>query len=122
LVDVSERPPGAATRENLGVLAGKKSVPDEEAHRRRSRTLDTVPELEIAEDHSMSTPARSEKTLIEKIRKLPAHRVAEVEDFVDFLRSREDGDPALGRAVAKLSEDSFATVWDNPEDADYDRL
>lgn len=70
----------------------------------------------------MSTPARSEKTLLEKIRRLPAHRVAEVEDFVDFLRSREDGDPQLGQAVTKLSEAAFAKVWDNPDDADYDRL
>ena len=70
----------------------------------------------------MSTPARSEKTLIEKIRRLPAHRVAEVEDFVDFLRTREEGDHPLGKAVAKLSEGAFAKVWDNPEDADYDRL
>lgn len=70
----------------------------------------------------MSTPARSEKTLLEKIRRLPAHRVAEVEDFVDFLRSREDGDHELGQAVTKLSEAAFAKVWDNPDDADYDRL
>ena len=70
----------------------------------------------------MSTPARSEKELIEKIRRLPAHRVAEVEDFVDFLRSRDDGDRQLGQAVAKVSEAAFAKVWDNPDDADYDQL
>lgn len=71
---------------------------------------------------SMSTPARSEKDLIEKIRRLPAHRIAEVEDFVDFLGAREDDDRSLGQAAAKLSEDAFAQVWDNPDDADYDRL
>lgn len=70
----------------------------------------------------MSTPARSEKTLIEKIRRLPAHRVAEVEDFVDFLRSREDGDRQLEHAATRLSEAAFAKVWDNPDDADYDQL
>jgi hypothetical protein len=70
----------------------------------------------------MSTPARSEKTLMDKIRRLPAHRIAEVEDFVDFLRSREDGDHPLGQAATKLSEPAFAKVWDNPDDADYDRI
>ncbi len=70
----------------------------------------------------MSTPARSEKALIEKIRRLPAHRVAEVEDFVDFLRSREEIGDSLTRTVSEISEPAFARVWDNPEDADYDQL
>jgi len=34
----------------------------------------------------MSAPDQS---LIEKIRQLPPQRLAEVEDFVDFLRTRE---------------------------------
>ncbi len=59
--------------------------------------------------------------LIEKLKQLPAQRIAEVEDFVDFLRTRED-DQHLTRAAAKLSEMSFAGVWDNDEDAAYDRL
>lgn len=36
----------------------------------------------------MSTPARHTQTLLEKIQSLPAERIAEVEDFVDFLRER----------------------------------
>ncbi len=59
--------------------------------------------------------------LLEKIRNLPPDKAAEVEDFVDFLRQR-DQDRKLTRASAKLSEDSFRRVWDNPDDADYDRL
>jgi hypothetical protein len=70
----------------------------------------------------MSKPARSQKELFEKIRRLPPHRVVEVEDFVDFLRSREDGDRQLNRSAAKLSEAAFAQAWDNPDDADYDQL
>ena len=70
----------------------------------------------------MSTPARSEKALIEKLRRLPAHRIAEAEDFVDFLRSRENGDHHLGQAATKLSEASFAKVWGNTDESDYDRL
>lgn len=63
----------------------------------------------------------SEKVLIDKIRQLPPQRLAEVEDFVDFLRSRED-DRVLIRAAAGASEVSFARVWDNDDDAAYDRM
>lgn len=62
-----------------------------------------------------------ENTLIEKIRTLPPEKVAEVEDFVDFLRHRNE-DHLLTQAAAKLSENAFQKVWDNPEDDDYDRL
>jgi hypothetical protein len=46
---------------------------------------------------------------------------AEVEDFVDFLRLR-DAERELVHASAKLSQQAFEQVWDNSEDADYDRL
>lgn len=59
--------------------------------------------------------------LIEKIRSLSPEKAAEVEDFVDFLRLREQ-DNRLTRAATKLSEDAFADVWDNSEDAVYDEL
>ena len=59
--------------------------------------------------------------LIEKIMQLPPERVAEVEDFVDFLRARID-EERLPRAAAKTSEPSFAAVWDNDEDTAYDHL
>ena len=62
-----------------------------------------------------------ERTLIEKIRSLRPERVAEVEDFVDFLRQRDE-DRRLVQAAAKLSENAFQEVWDNTDDADYDRL
>lgn len=60
------------------------------------------------------------EALIEKINALPAHRVAEVEDFVDFIRLR-DHDRALVRSAAEASAPAFAAVWDNPKDAAYDR-
>jgi hypothetical protein len=66
----------------------------------------------------MSANARN---LIAKIEQLPADRIAEVEDFVDFLRAR-DQDRALTRAAAAVSATSFAAIWDNPEDAAYDAL
>lgn len=62
-----------------------------------------------------------ERTLIEKILMLPPERVAEVEDFVDFLRRRDEHRRLLN-ATATLSENAFQRVWDNPDDADYDRL
>ena len=47
--------------------------------------------------------------------------MAEVEDFVDLLRPRED-EQRLTHAAAKASEASFTQVWDNDEDAAYDRM
>jgi hypothetical protein len=61
------------------------------------------------------------RALIEKIRRLSPEKAAEVEDFVDFLSLREE-ESRFSRAAAKLSEEAFAEVWDNPEDAVYDEL
>lgn len=36
----------------------------------------------------MATPMHNTQTLLEKIQSLPADRIVEVEDFVDFLRKR----------------------------------
>lgn len=59
--------------------------------------------------------------LIEKLKSLPPQRRAEVEDFVDFLKSRED-EQRLTHAAAHASEPAFKAVWDNPDDSEYDRL
>ncbi|MGE5153494.1 MAG: DUF2281 domain-containing protein [Bdellovibrio bacteriovorus] len=59
--------------------------------------------------------------LIDKLKQLPPHKVAEVEDFVDFLRARQD-ESRLTRAMSEMAEASFAQAWDNDEDAAYDRL
>jgi len=64
---------------------------------------------------------QQEQNLIEKIRSLTPEKVAEVEDFVDFLRQRNI-DRRLASAATKLSEKVFQKVWDNPDDADYDKL
>jgi hypothetical protein len=61
------------------------------------------------------------EALVDKIRALPPERVAEVEDFVDFLRLRER-ERALTRAAAAASEPVFAAIWNNPEDDVYDAL
>ena len=61
------------------------------------------------------------ETLIDKIRSLPPEKAAEVEDFVDFLRQRQQ-EAHLAHAAAKFSEDAFAQVWNNSDDAVYDEL
>ena len=43
-----------------------------------------------------------EQTLLDKLQQLPPERLAEVEDFVDFLRTRES-ERALAEAAQKLS-------------------
>ena len=59
--------------------------------------------------------------LTEKIHTLSEEQIAEVEDFVEFLRVRAL-DRGMTRAAAALSSPSFEAVWDNPEDAAYDAL
>jgi hypothetical protein len=64
----------------------------------------------------MSQPKRhdDEQALLAKIKSLPPERVAEVEDFVDFLRSRDE-EQQLTRAASRLSEEAFARVWDRAD-------
>jgi len=61
------------------------------------------------------------RALIAKIEALPADRLAEIEDFVDFIQQREQ-ERALTRAAASTSTPSFTAVWNNPEDDVYDAL
>jgi hypothetical protein len=61
-----------------------------------------------------------EEELIEKIKGLSPEKIAEVVDFVDFLANRDDR--RLVEAASRISEPTFARVWDNPDDAEYDNL
>ncbi|MGB7413180.1 MAG: hypothetical protein WA902_03145, partial [Thermosynechococcaceae cyanobacterium] len=61
------------------------------------------------------------KPLFDKILQLPSEKILEMEDFVDFLLMRMS-DQSLTCKAAKLSEASFAAVWDNLEDTGYDQL
>ena len=65
--------------------------------------------------------SQHEQALIEKLKRLPPERIAEVEDFVDFLQSRDEAH-ALTRGAMKSSQATFAKVWDNEDDAAYDKL
>ena len=59
--------------------------------------------------------------MLEKLEHLSPDRLAEVEDFIDFLQQR-DQDKRLRQDFARASEAAFAKVWDNDEDAIYDQL
>ncbi len=69
----------------------------------------------------LSIISKQEKILIEKIRTLTPERVVEVENSVDFLRHRNE-EIQLTHSLSLLSETAFQKIWDNPDDADYDRL
>ena len=60
------------------------------------------------------------KELIEKINALPPDKIAEVENFIDFLAHRDDR--LLVEAASRISEPAFAVVWNNADDAEYDNL
>jgi hypothetical protein len=59
--------------------------------------------------------------LVDKLKELPPERLAEVEDFIDFLSQRTH-DRALTQAAMSISEQALEKIWDNDEDAVYDEL
>ena len=69
----------------------------------------------------MVTERNHMNELIDKLETLSPKRIAEVEDFIDFLKHR-DIDRQLTRAATKVAEPSLKKVWDNPDDAIYDAL
>jgi len=69
----------------------------------------------------MATERNHIRELLDKLEALPPERVAEVEDFIDFLNSRSP-DRRLTQAASRAAEPSLAQVWDNPDDAVYDQL
>ena len=61
------------------------------------------------------------KALIQKLEALPAERLDEVEDFIDFLEQRYQ-DRQLTHSANQVVEGSFSQVWDNTDDAVYHQL
>lgn len=59
--------------------------------------------------------------MLEKLEHLSPDRLAEVEDFIDFLQQR-DQDKRLRQDFTQASEDAFNKVWANDDDAIYDSL
>lgn len=57
----------------------------------------------------------------QKLQSLSPTRIAEVEDFIDFLHDR-DAERDTTRAALAISEHSLNAIWNNDADATYDRL
>jgi transcriptional regulator with XRE-family HTH domain len=56
----------------------------------------------------------NDQTMLEKLEHLSPERLAEIEDFIDFLNQR-DQDKRLRQDYAQASEDAFNKVWDNDD-------
>ncbi|MDF5736773.1 MULTISPECIES: toxin-antitoxin system, antitoxin component, Xre family protein [unclassified Nostoc] len=69
----------------------------------------------------MQADSISEQRLLEKIQKLPPEQVLLVEDLIDSL-VQQNTDHSLTFAAAKISETVLLKIWDNPDDAEYDKL
>ena len=69
----------------------------------------------------MATERKHLQVLIDKIGDLPPAQQAEVEDFVDFIRQRK-ADQQLTWGAMTAAEPVLNQLWDNPDDAEYDRL
>ena len=65
---------------------------------------------------------RLAKMLASKLETLAADDIAEIEAFIDKVVDRTRQGDEWTRRMTKISERSFAAVWDNPEDAIYDEL
>ncbi len=61
------------------------------------------------------------QNLAERILSLDPEQIAEVEDFVEFLRRRSE-EKMFARAASELSAPVFDAIWSNPEDDAYDAL
>lgn len=62
-----------------------------------------------------------ENRVIEKVNQLSVEEIEQVEHFIDSLK-KNDLDNRLTLRSKKLAESVFERVWDNPEDAEYDKL
>ena len=59
--------------------------------------------------------------VVRKLEHLSPERLAEVDDFIEFLQQR-DQEKSLRQDFAQASEAAFAKLWDNDDDAIYDAL
>lgn len=67
--------------------------------------------------------ASIEQTLIQKLQQLPEQRLAEVEDFVEFLTAREARTAAgarLGESLAKLDATNLPPLSDEEIEAEIE--
>ncbi|HEB54934.1 MAG TPA: toxin-antitoxin system, antitoxin component, Xre family protein [Gammaproteobacteria bacterium] len=69
----------------------------------------------------MATERNHIHKLIDKLETLPPERINEVEDFIDFIKQRDQA-RQLTQAAMRTAEPSLKKVWDNLDDAVYDAL
>ncbi|MBW4671948.1 MAG: toxin-antitoxin system, antitoxin component, Xre family protein [Cyanomargarita calcarea GSE-NOS-MK-12-04C] len=72
----------------------------------------------------MQVDNTTEQRVIEKIRGLFPEQMLQVEEFIDSLDKKDTNvaDHDITLAATRLSEPTFQKIWDNPEDAEYDKL
>jgi hypothetical protein len=76
--------------------------------------------FELLDECSEMPRQRSRKGVVLVLQALPAERIAEVQDFVDFIASRAQ-DQALAQAATAASAPAVR-VWENADDDVYDAL
>jgi len=69
----------------------------------------------------MEAPTHQLDHVLDKLQRLAPHRIPEVEDFIDFLKQRDD-ERSFTQAVQAASEPVLEQIWNNPDDAEYDQL
>jgi RelB antitoxin len=85
---------------------------------RRRRACGEPPLIRTIEQEN---PMPNAQALLEKIQALPIERIAEIEDFVEFIAARERQRSLTGTASAARPL-AFAAIWNNPEDDAYDAI
>jgi hypothetical protein len=75
----------------------------------------------FSQEARMARKAVNETDLVKKIHELPQEQINVVDKFVDFLRARRT-EHSLRNAMTAVSDPVFERIWDNPEDAAYDKL
>ncbi|RUT06778.1 hypothetical protein DSM106972_030350 [Dulcicalothrix desertica PCC 7102] len=72
----------------------------------------------------MQADSTTEQRVIDKIRGLFPEQILQVEEFIDSLykKNTTNTDSEIAFVAAKLSEPAFEKIWDNPDDAEYDKL
>lgn len=83
--------------------------------------LSSLPMLSARHLENTHMEQQQIEQVIEKLQALPPEKVTEVEDFIDFL-SQRDTERRLTRAAMAAAEPTLSALWDNADDADYDRL
>ncbi len=69
----------------------------------------------------MSVPIQQIEQVAHKLQTLSQERITEVEDFIDFLKQRDESSQLTHNAM-KLTEPLLSHLWNNSEDAEYDQL